>query len=336
MQPALGHSRHEESRERVVGGAMRRPAYWSGALSSLGSLAHDVDFESVCPLNEPGLAKHTMAWISSPQVHATWHYDLYHNAFVQLVGSKRLRIRPPREAATAIHLFPSLHPAYRQSQIPFSAFAASQASLDPATVSEVVVNPGDVVYLPPLWLHDIAGVDTGDNTSTVSANCWMDDQLITQAEALFRLELPFERNFPQGDVGSAIVVFLCALIGLVLDEPKMSLADVGAVLLTQRYDGLLATKAGAALEHNMPPNHLLPHGHYCGASAARQQAMAHAFAQTVNKAASFLLPLTQPARLLFILDFIEEVVHGFVGTAHVVMFARECLTSGEVCPVDSA
>jgi len=49
------------------------------------------------------------AWLSSGGVSAQTHYDVFHNALIQLVGSKRVTLVPP-DRHLDMKLHPSLHP----------------------------------------------------------------------------------------------------------------------------------------------------------------------------------------------------------------------------------
>lgn len=70
------------------------------------------------------------------------HYDVMANIYVQVRGTKRLLLFPPSEV-TNLSFAPG----------------ASSSSLNPFTDAhgargfEAVVSPGDILFIPPLWLH---------------------------------------------------------------------------------------------------------------------------------------------------------------------------------------
>ncbi|KAJ3498723.1 hypothetical protein NLG97_g894 [Lecanicillium saksenae] len=83
----------------------------------------------------------------SGKVNMWLHYDVMANVYAQIVGSKRLILFPP-------------------SDVPYLAFApgASSSSVDVFSSletsklartrpHEAIVGPGDVLFIPPLWLH---------------------------------------------------------------------------------------------------------------------------------------------------------------------------------------
>eukprot|EP01047_Picozoa_sp_COSAG01_P014320 COSAG01_NODE_695_length_14201_cov_10.521875_6_plen_109_part_00 len=91
------------------------------------------------------------------------------NFFVQLHGRKRFFLLPPA-AAVFLYTFPRLHPSYRQVQTDlaapasFTALAQDFPRLHRLLESkrtlgkeldalEFVLEPGDVLYIPPYWFH---------------------------------------------------------------------------------------------------------------------------------------------------------------------------------------
>ena len=120
------------------------------------------------------------AWAGRPGVSSPLHYDGAHNVYAQLVGHKRF-VLVPVEQSGLLHPFPRLHPSSRQSQINLRAVpqddryarflaalglaagggklasasvsASASASASPAVEAlrayEVVLGPGDTLYIPP-------------------------------------------------------------------------------------------------------------------------------------------------------------------------------------------
>ena len=87
------------------------------------------------------------------------HYDMAHNLYAQLRGYKRFILFGP---ADVFHLytFTNLHPSVRQTQVDFNH--ASQWGRFPdfakAQAYEVVLGPGDVLYVPPFVFHQVSVV----------------------------------------------------------------------------------------------------------------------------------------------------------------------------------
>jgi hypothetical protein len=104
-------------------------------------------------------------WAGSPNLSARIHYDTYHNFYLQAVGRKRFVLLPPTEWVS-MHMYPALHPSARQSQLPLSEYRGLTEPL------EVVLEPGQVLYLPPYWFHHVEAVD-----ASISVNIWTDSRL---------------------------------------------------------------------------------------------------------------------------------------------------------------
>ena len=72
------------------------------------------------------------------------HYDVMANILCQVSGTKRLLLYPPSDAK---HF--KLAPGASSSSIdPFTTKLGSRVH-----AHEVKLSPGDVLYIPPLWLH---------------------------------------------------------------------------------------------------------------------------------------------------------------------------------------
>ncbi|KAK3948606.1 hypothetical protein QBC32DRAFT_221630 [Pseudoneurospora amorphoporcata] len=108
--------------------------------------------------------------VSGP-VNMWLHYDVMANVYCQIGGSKRMILFPPSDVE---HL--SFAPGASSSSIDvFSAlFGESSDSRYLAQVThahEAVVAPGDVLFLPPLWLHTA----TPTSDSSVAVNVFFRD-----------------------------------------------------------------------------------------------------------------------------------------------------------------
>jgi hypothetical protein len=74
-------------------------------------------------------------------VTAGLHYDLFHNTFVMVEGSKRFTLLAPA-AINVAHLHPSLHPGYRQSQW-VNVTAEVEALADTLPLWQITLSAGD-------------------------------------------------------------------------------------------------------------------------------------------------------------------------------------------------
>lgn len=114
-----------------------------------------------------------MIWMSHPGVISQSHYDTQHNMFIQLQGVKRFYLFPP---ATDLYSFPNIHYSYRQSQVPFHLprnsskihYSFSKVNSENTKAYEVIVKPGDVLYIPPYWTHYVESLSLSLSLSILS------------------------------------------------------------------------------------------------------------------------------------------------------------------------
>ncbi|XWX00997.1 hypothetical protein V2A60_009022 [Cordyceps javanica] len=86
----------------------------------------------------------------SGQVNMWLHYDVMANVYAQIVGSKRMILFPPSDVS---HL--AFTPGASSSSV--DVFGSLETSKLACThPHEAMVGPGDVLFLPPLWLHTAA------------------------------------------------------------------------------------------------------------------------------------------------------------------------------------
>ena len=127
-------------------------------------------------------------WAGARGLRTPCHYDAYHNFLVMVHGRKRIDLWPP-----ALHHYPSLHPHHAQCLFPTAVpredededaatrnneACAAAAGLDSecaaaarapsAPVYSVELIEGEVLYLPPLWSHDVVVT----SAFAVSVNFW--------------------------------------------------------------------------------------------------------------------------------------------------------------------
>jgi hypothetical protein len=180
--------RHYYGAERIVPSSSQRDEDDGGRTSATAvvgglrlsrRLREDVaGFEGVlAPPHVPAHARRCHLWFGAHGVTKQAHYDETHNLYTQLVGTKRVILSPPRVAARQIHLFPRVHACHRHSMVEFGpglaqpekgwthSFSAAELTelaaaddsgeLLPIPAQEVVLQPGDTLYIPPYWLHRV-------------------------------------------------------------------------------------------------------------------------------------------------------------------------------------
>ena len=207
-------------------------------------------------------------WMGGPRGTTTQsHYDEPHNMFVQLLGVKKFTLLPPC-AIDSVYLYPDLHQRARKVQVPlnqlidtstsigvkFSLFekyilggksaAEAQSELSSSRVDKhlthVYVRPGDVLYLPPFWMHRVTvggdsdyGSDGGG--AAASANIFIPSHVSSLYHQLIRSPLPFEDHMMQSDISvTAVHLWLTSL----MKKLNISLRLLCQRLLFVRYKNI--------------------------------------------------------------------------------------------------
>ena len=109
-------------------------------------------------------------WLSAAGTSTPLHRDMVQNLFVQIVGRKRFCLYPPSHS-------PWLYSYPFRSGLPnFSRFDPERPDFDRFPLArrvapiEIVLEPGDVLYLPSRWWHQPRSLDL-----SMSLNFWWAD-----------------------------------------------------------------------------------------------------------------------------------------------------------------
>jgi hypothetical protein len=115
------------------------------------------DFDSSPYQNVSGSDLLINFWAASGGAVSRLHYDAAHNLFLQLRGRKRFLLVAPHDAvAQRLPMYPSAHPCHRASPVdPTSFFASQVPQLADLIVREALLEEGDLLYIPPFWLHHV-------------------------------------------------------------------------------------------------------------------------------------------------------------------------------------
>lgn len=394
--------------------------YWAGPIDDSGLLGLATDGiteEDIATLSpstraQPGSAAvHTRMWIASEGVQAALHYDVYNNLLVQLVGTKRVWLLPPSELPN-IHLYPSLHPRYRQSQLPSSSAVRrgtaaplhhqALASIFPnrcnvySKLIQVDLQPRQALYIPPFWLHSVetlphnhANASRGfqrelsppqqqqgqgqlrQSKASVSINLWVSDEGLANAEELFVAPIPFDEEWAMPVTAAALVTFANQLVATAIlpgqqqplqqqDGPGGRDANSNTVaalqqrffetMVSTRYEPLVKQQQHEPLPDTDKHRHpLLPRqlpralrgrkGGYCGDMPDRTvcSRWPKRFLNAAADANATLAGVsTLEVRVVYVQDYIEELIGAFVGEAHVFRFLAECLAKPPPEPLECA
>eukprot|EP00475_Leptophrys_vorax_P023395 TRINITY_DN32019_c0_g2_i1.p1 TRINITY_DN32019_c0_g2~~TRINITY_DN32019_c0_g2_i1.p1 ORF type:complete len:274 (+),score=57.63 TRINITY_DN32019_c0_g2_i1:48-824(+) len=206
--------------------------YFSGKLSSVAAskstLNDDVDLDAFM-LSDPELNHHRYSvegkkkkltedvhlWVGCAGVTASTHYDASHNLYLQVRGKKRFTIAPPSTAHLTCGIYPDSHPHRRQCQYPnrFGAFLAADPSDDDGHISQSVsymveLTPGDLLYLPPYWLHKVETLET-----SISLSYWSEAAELEKFNEVLDLPVPFESHWSQEKLHEALKRYVHDLVG---------------------------------------------------------------------------------------------------------------------------
>ena len=328
--------------ELVASGEQLR--YWSGDPTLVGLSGAAELWPQLEPC--PGGETIGRAWIGSKGVVAGAHYDNYHNSFCQLIGEKRFRLLPPQHLSE-VYLHPALHPRYRGSQLSnLSDVDRRKYPLFKGQPLVVTVKPGEVLYLPPMWLHQVESLveslGTPESHLSASFSMWCHDTEVERAEGVFGLAVPFEQSWSTETTRTALRRYLsvphlpfatcCVRHTGILDSTAEGvceiqvlalavLGDDGAVdglwrSLVSRYTTLLPPSGSHLLRPQLEQG-------YCGTEGAVPgEARWGAAAERVVE---HLRGLELPVQQLYLEDLAEQLIAFFVGKYHVMAFLQTCV-----------
>ena len=134
----------------------------------------------VAQINDAGPDPSAVLWMTSTNSTAHWHYDLEHNFFWQLFGSKRFLLAPV-EMTDQFNTHSFSHPNWRQSQIDPRFSSSSLWEYD------ITLNQGELLYIPPLMFHSVVSL-----TNSISLNMWAFSDEMKATEELKKVQLPFK------------------------------------------------------------------------------------------------------------------------------------------------
>ena len=133
-------------------------------------------------------ANKQFVWISSAGMITHSHFDQDFNFFVQLIGTKRFTLWPSSQHEL-MYMYPRIHPLWHKSRVNFRSpdvgrfpnFAKSRAL-------QVLVGPGDILYVPPYTWHYVETL-----SPSVSLSTWSHDyDLYSHMNAIYKHDHKFD------------------------------------------------------------------------------------------------------------------------------------------------
>ena len=112
-----------------------------------------------------------MIWVGPIATFTPLHFDLTNNLLAQVTGSKRLILLPPSETqylANERHVFSAVHDIMDDEAVARHPEAAK------ATTYEVELGPGELIYIPIGWWHQVTALDFSV-TFTFTDFLWRND-----------------------------------------------------------------------------------------------------------------------------------------------------------------
>ncbi|CAK9103964.1 Arginase 1 [Durusdinium trenchii] len=191
-------------------------------------------------------------WSASAGSVTPVHYDPFHNTFVQVAGTKRFLLFPPA-AAPALYLHPRLHLRHRQAQVNLNdvdleRFPRAQELEAPLVVT---VGPGDVLYLPPYWFHQVESLN-----DTVSVSLFTQSVELELQSRGWDVMLPLLQSAEPQSTEAATSMLALFLLGVAMEVfPHREPREVFRELFDTRYGADLFRDVLSAQLHAHGPMH---------------------------------------------------------------------------------
>lgn len=170
-------------------------------------------------------------WFGKENVTAYTHYDTSYNLHAIAYGRKKFIVFPP-EVYHDLQLYPCLHQFYRQTQTNILDSNYSK-TLTELKGLEVILSPGEVLYIPPYWFHCVVTLET-----TVSLNVWSQSEVFLVMEEVYSIPLPFEESWGREKLMKIFVYFLNKLAREIFNLDEDS-SDIFLETVFERYSPFL-------------------------------------------------------------------------------------------------
>jgi hypothetical protein len=260
--------------------------------------------------------KEAAFWSGPPGISSPLHYDAAHNAYLQVSGRKRFLLFP-HNVSDALYSYPRLHPSTRQSMINVrnvlsgkregnsdyaAAFPQFFKRVNNATLApmEVLLSPGDVLYIPPYYWHRASVPclqdDATDGTSPATCSPTssppsMSIAAYTPSDAMSMYQLfkghpvPISPDWTHDQQVAGLREYVCGLSHLFVEEENMPQHDCSRwvrSLLAQRFDPLFVDSHDASLTLSS------------SSTSAYDYAIAGGWSDMMSKQRRFFVWLTRP------------------------------------------
>lgn len=235
-------------------------------------------------------------WVSSSHSRTLAHHDFSHNFYAVLLGQKNVILCPP----ASLPLFPFLHPHGTKVNLNIRSQRSTLTHPLPSTCARASLLPGDVLYIPPFWIHDFVSMGP-----TIALAVWSpsrDDALSTR---LIEMGIPTAPKSSSSLRSSLSLLFVW--ISVLLDAPPRGVGTSRSTLhalLTSRYRHLIQSD-------QLPLNHNWMN-HHCPEPLSGPQRLRRAredIAQDMLSNALFLVSRMQEGRDVLMQNYMELVIN---------------------------
>jgi hypothetical protein len=267
-----------------------------------------------------------MIWLSHPAVVAQTHYDTQHNFFLQVLGKKRFFIFP---LDSELYPYPNIHVSYRQSQMHLentTSVLSHQNILEKfprareLQAAEVIVSPGDLLYIPPFWSHRVESLSFSMSLSVLSPSAV--EAALSEA---YWSRIPFglfEKNIEFR--GGAVKLFVAKLISLAEVFEGKSYTDFAADLYHSRFRPLfpeIDVESRYSRENfKCPSTNNDELVDLLKKSIGKFEEAAIVISELINE-----LDVHNKVKETFFRDYAEQLIRWAVGPADAVLFLKYCL-----------
>lgn len=154
-------------------GQQQQASHGSSTIDDADFIYNDLGFfyPGRSPLYEIDMnqARGIQCRFGTPLLTAECHFDNERNYIAMLQGSRRYILSHPNNCPT-LALYPQKHPLERHTRIDWRTVSSNLwqeheefANFTQSTVNEVVLLPGDVLYLPTYWFHHLVSLSDATN-----------------------------------------------------------------------------------------------------------------------------------------------------------------------------
>ena len=279
-------------------------------------------------------------WIGSKGVLSKFHFDASDNFNIQIYGKKLFRLIRPKYHWNLRH-FPWLHPQSRKSQIGKNGVYGydDESAMLKAEVYEVELNEGEIIYIPPIWDHEVIGVS---DEQMINLNVWSKGIEASIQENVSRYPLPFdvveqginEQITKDKLVAICLQQYIKCLLTAFCKHFRLSehydefAKNAIRQLVESRYDPLFAHAGKDVLKMQNLCKLWLSNGRFLN-WYKHQIANKHKKYQKYanNLIQSELAEVDSEVGLIFLSAYFEIIAEYFLGVEHVYAFLSLCFDS---------